>query len=59
MFVCTLPSGVQDALRDALLSLLSSEDAERAMQGRVCDLYDTLDKSELLCIVAGHRKSEV
>ena len=43
-YIWTLPQLVQQEILDALLMAgIEGDDVERAMDGRVCDLEDTID----------------
>lgn len=43
-YIWTLPGEVQrEILNDLLLAGIEGEDVERAMDGRLCDLEDTID----------------
>lgn len=44
MYICTLPKGIQESIRQELIDLnLSTEDVNNAMDSRLCDLSDTID----------------
>lgn len=43
-YICTLPESEQQAIYAALLEAgIHGNDLERAMNGRICDLEDTID----------------
>jgi len=48
-YICQLPLSIQQAIKEDLLSLdLSSEDIQNALDGRLCDLEDTININQYL-----------